>query len=102
MTGNVKTAVVGRKYYDVEVEQGEILKMVPEPTNEYDPHAVAVYNVDNQKVGYVTKKKPAWGIEAKDVQNTYCKVQRTNKTWTLVHIVGELYGYKAWTAQGGK
>lgn len=102
MNGNIKTAVVGRKYYDVEVKEGEILKMVPEPDNPHDSHAVAVYNIFNQKVGYIKKTAPTWGIGAKDIKNTYCQVFKNNKAWLRVNILGDIYGYKQWTMQGGK
>ena len=48
--------VMGVRHYQVPIpEVGEIVMLMPEPTNEYDKYTIGVYNRFLQQVGYVRK-----------------------------------------------
>ncbi|MBQ3501395.1 MAG: HIRAN domain-containing protein, partial [Oscillospiraceae bacterium] len=54
--------VVGMKYYDCrdgELVIGSKLILVRDEENEYDRNAVAVYDEENRKVGFLTKRTNA-------------------------------------------
>lgn len=56
------------------VEKGAKLELVPEPSNEVDANAVAVFNA-GQKIGYLPKEKAA--IFSPLIRNKYIKVNAT-------------------------
>lgn len=37
--------------------EGDLVFAIPEPTNKFDPEAVAIYNVQHQKMGYAPQKE---------------------------------------------
>ena len=53
-----KIRVLGRQYHDPEPRQplGEDIRLAPEPTNEVDKNAIAVYR-GNTKIGYVPRER---------------------------------------------
>lgn len=49
--------VAGTRYYHAakDVAEGDNVYLVPEPTNEHDPDAIMVLNMQEQKLGYVPR-----------------------------------------------
>lgn len=45
----------GRKFYHCKEEDSNTLKLLPEPTNKYDKHAIKIL-IDDNFVGYVSKE----------------------------------------------
>lgn len=45
----------GRQAVVAQLQEGEELYLVEEPTNQYDPHAVKVMRSGGQQVGYLSK-----------------------------------------------
>lgn len=52
--------VVGLSFRKVteQLKTGDKVKIIPEPTNKYDPNALAVHTVEGAMLGYVGKKDP--------------------------------------------
>lgn len=73
----VELGMIDEPIYRYENGGGEA-KLIPEPDNQYDPNAIAVY-VDDTHVGYVPSKKCA-------------KVKRLLDSGTVVYIFAEIYG----------
>lgn len=60
--GELNFSVAGTKFRTLdeierikELQYAEELKLIPEPTNPYDPNAIAIYTKDDSLVGYVPK-----------------------------------------------
>ena len=73
----VELGMIDEPIYKYENGGGEA-KLIPEPDNQYDPDAIAVY-VDDTHVGYVPSKKCA-------------KVKRLLDSGTIVYAFAEIYG----------
>jgi hypothetical protein len=54
----MKTSIRGIKHYGFTIpEIHDRLILVPEPNNEFDANAIAVYNSGSQKMGYLPAEK---------------------------------------------
>lgn len=49
-----------RRFEMLICEPGEPIDLRPEPTNEHDPHAVAVFTVRGIQLGYLTAERAPW------------------------------------------
>ena len=75
-----------------EMEEGQQLMLVPEPSNKFDPNAVRiVYN--KVMIGYVPKKFSAEIASMIDIGEDYvCTIEKLNKQskpWEMIKVVVE-------------
>ncbi|XP_038045118.1 helicase-like transcription factor, partial [Patiria miniata] len=54
--GTIRGAIVGIQYYKGEVNNNEMVAMVREPENNYDPNAIKVVNIWGQQVGHIKRE----------------------------------------------
>ena len=53
--GVLPTKIVGVRYYTGVTHAGEFVRLLREPTNAYDPNAIAVNNLNNVRVGHIPR-----------------------------------------------
>lgn len=58
--GSGRAKIVGVRYYDGIISDGEEAELQRDPTNEYDANAVEVKNAFRQKLGHIPKELAAW------------------------------------------
>lgn len=94
--------VAGVKFHEAkfvldEMQAGEQLSIVPEPTNKYDPNAVRLeYKSDKfdaaTMIGYVPKKFSAEVAGLYEVSNLLCTIIEINpktSTWEQIKVIIE-------------
>ena len=96
-------AVVGAPYankrgpsrrFGIELcEPGEPLELRPEPTNKFDPHAIAVFDERGIQIGYLTAERAPWiGAMLKNGQEVRAVFQRQTPwgAWARAAFGGEV------------
>ncbi|RUS82734.1 hypothetical protein EGW08_009514, partial [Elysia chlorotica] len=71
--GSVRSDIVGVQYYKGTVSNNEMVNLVREPKNKYDPNALRADNVTNEQVGHI-KREHAKALSFL-VDNNYAKVE---------------------------
>ncbi|XP_059208866.1 helicase-like transcription factor isoform X2 [Centropristis striata] len=84
--GHLKGTVVGLRYYTGVVNPGEMVGLVRQPQNQYDPNAVMVANTYGNQVGHIKRELAAAMAHVMD--NNLAKVEGvvhtgTNNTFTM-------------------
>ena len=59
LVGSAQMRVVGIKYYTGVLHRGEFAFLVREPSNPYDPNAIAVKNHVGSQVGHIARELAA-------------------------------------------
>ncbi|MCQ2796098.1 MAG: HIRAN domain-containing protein [Bacilli bacterium] len=76
-------------------KEGDYLKLVHEPTNEYDKNAIGIYDVNNKKLGFVEKERNSEILKL--INNKYycliTKVYYDSKTPSIEYKI--IYGDKS-------
>ena len=58
MTTIFTCPLMGTKHYNVQrVKEGDEVLLLPEPSNEFDANAIAVYNQKIEQIGYVRQRE---------------------------------------------
>ncbi|XP_056915480.1 helicase-like transcription factor isoform X2 [Takifugu flavidus] len=65
--GHLRGTVVGLRYYTGVVNRGEMVGLVREPQNPYDPNAVMVTNIYGNQVGHIKRELAAAMADVMDV-----------------------------------
>jgi len=72
-----------------ELSEIELLKMVPEPDNRYDPNAIKLMFGEYQ-IGYVPKKFSAVVSAALEISNVECEIVKFDpnaRPWEMIEVV---------------
>nr|XP_046268617.1 helicase-like transcription factor isoform X2 [Scatophagus argus] len=85
--GHLRGTVVGLRYYTGVVNRGEMVGLVREPQNPYDPNAVMVTNINGNQVGHIKRELAA--AMAYVMDNNLAKVEgvvpsRTTNSFTML------------------
>ena len=77
--------VVGLRYHDGIARAGELMSLVREPDNQYDPNAIRVYNSQGHGVGYISRRQAASIARTMDAgARIYGRVLRRADRWRLL------------------
>lgn len=69
LLGTLSCLCVGVQYYKGEVQNGEFVNLVREPSNPYDANAIRVDNLSGEKVGHIERLRAASIKSVMDGQN---------------------------------
>jgi hypothetical protein len=87
--------VAGIRYREkIEDYEGEFMgRLIPEPTNIYDPQAIRVEHADGHHIGYVPKEKiqQIWDFKGELPCDCYCFVKKIKEEWGDIHYVAKCF-----------
>jgi hypothetical protein len=96
MADELSLAVVGIDYANADgslrrfelllCEPGDTIELRPEPTNEHDPRAVAVFRIGGGQIGYLTAERCGW-IGGRMASEEFAAIfQRVTETAAIIRI----------------
>lgn len=86
--------VAGVQHHDLaqvvnELEVGDDLELIPEPTNKYDPNAIQIKDCLGTMLGYVPRKFSAEisaKLELTELVCTITELNKENKPWEMLKV----------------